>query len=131
MADHNQEIKKVVLENTSSNNSLTLSDIQKDIAWAYAMETIELTLKAIDNSLFSILMDESKDFSNKEQMAIVLGYVDTSGCVKECFVGIVHVSNTSAISLLKGIEDTFTKLGLNIDRLRGQGYDGASNMKGE
>ncbi|XP_024984022.1 uncharacterized protein LOC112519935 [Cynara cardunculus var. scolymus] len=50
-------------------------------------------------------VDESSDVSKKEQMAVVLGYVDARGIVKERFFGIVHV--------------------------RGQGYDGASNMRGE
>lgn len=76
-------------------------------------------------------MEESRDFSNKEQMTIVLHYVNTFGCVKEFFVGIVHVVDTIALSLLKGIEDAFTKLGLSFDRLKGQGDDGVCNMNGE
>ncbi|CAM6121865.1 unnamed protein product [Calypogeia fissa] len=131
VADHNQEIKEVVLGNAPGNNSLISPDIQKDIAWACAMETLDLIMADVNGSLFSILVDESRDSSNKEQLAIVLRYIDAQGCVKECFVGIVHVLDTTAIALLKAVEDTLAKLGLSFDRLRGQGYDGASNMKGE
>jgi len=49
----------------------------------------------------------------------------------ECFLGIQHVSNTTASSLKVAIAVLFSKHGLNISRLRGQGYDGASNIRGE
>lgn len=89
VADHNQEIKEVVLGNAPGNNSLISPDIQKDIAQACAMETLDLIMADLGDSLFSILVDECRDSSNKEQLAIVLRYVNAQGCVKECFVGIV------------------------------------------
>lgn len=44
---------------------------------------------------------------------------------------IQHVTSTSALSLKNAIEDLFSTHDLSISRLRGQGYDGASNMRGE
>jgi hypothetical protein len=41
------------------------------------------------------------------------------------------LSDTTVSSLKVAIEVLFSKHGLNISRLRGQGYDGASNMQGE
>ncbi|XP_031263266.1 zinc finger MYM-type protein 1-like [Pistacia vera] len=77
--------------------------------------------------------DESVEYENqvKEQMAIVFRYVDKMGCDIECFIGIVHVKNTSAKSLKTAIDAFFVKCGLSLTSLRGQGYDGASNMRGE
>ncbi|XP_042410148.1 zinc finger MYM-type protein 1-like [Zingiber officinale] len=77
--------------------------------------------------------DESLSSSNKvkEQMGVVLRYVNKHGCVIERFLAIVHVSDTSAISLKKAIDELFAKHKLSLSRLRGQGYDGASNMRGE
>ncbi|GAV77293.1 Dimer_Tnp_hAT domain-containing protein/DUF4371 domain-containing protein, partial [Cephalotus follicularis] len=80
---------------------------------------------------FSILIDESRDVSVKEQMAIVLRYVDDKGCVIERFLAIVHVLDTTASSLKTAIDMLFSTHGLSISRIRGQGYDGASNMQGE
>ncbi|KAI3814995.1 hypothetical protein L1987_14645 [Smallanthus sonchifolius] len=58
-------------------------------------EEIEEVLKKIFEELgddvFSILVDESRDISKKEQMVVVLRYVDKLGLVKERFIGLVHV----------------------------------------
>jgi hypothetical protein len=51
--------------------------------------------------------------------------------VIECFLRITHVSNTTATVLKKTIESVLNKHNLSISRLRGQGYDGASNMRGQ
>ncbi|XP_016561742.2 uncharacterized protein LOC107860780 [Capsicum annuum] len=64
-------------------------------------------------------------------MALVLRYVDKNGEVVERFIGLVHVSDTSACSLKKEIYSLLSDHSLSPSKIRGQGYDGASNMKGE
>ncbi|KAJ9182094.1 hypothetical protein P3X46_006123 [Hevea brasiliensis] len=64
-------------------------------------------------------------------MRVVIRYVNGSGCVIERFISLVHIHNTSAASLKKGIESLLSTYGLSILSLRGQGYDRASNMRGE
>ncbi|XP_042051473.1 zinc finger MYM-type protein 1-like [Salvia splendens] len=64
-------------------------------------------------------------------MALVLRYVNNGGEIVEIFLALVHVTDTTAKSLKKGIGFVFAKHGLSLSRLRGQGYDGASNMQGE
>ncbi|XP_065630786.1 uncharacterized protein LOC136068063 [Quercus suber] len=108
---------------------MTSPDIQKEIANAAAVETINAIIKDIGDSLFAIIVDESRDMSTKEQLAIALRYVDKLGHVNERFLGITHVNNTSAVTLKSAIEEVFNKHSLSISRLRGQGYDGASNMR--
>ncbi|XP_028054817.1 zinc finger MYM-type protein 1-like [Camellia sinensis] len=49
----------------------------------------------------------------------------------EHFLGIEHVANTNALSLKQAEENLFSRLGLSISKLRGQGYDRASNMQSE
>ncbi|XP_059639575.1 uncharacterized protein LOC132281946 [Cornus florida] len=63
-------------------------------------------------------------------MAIVLRYVK-NGSIIEHFIGMVHVRDTTALSLKAAIDNVFSTHGLSISRLCGQGYDGASNMQGE
>nr|XP_033509919.1 zinc finger MYM-type protein 1-like [Nicotiana tomentosiformis] len=49
----------------------------------------------------------------------------------ERFVGLVHVSDTSASSLKEAIYSLLLEHSLSPSKIRGQGYDGASNMRGE
>ncbi|PKU81475.1 hypothetical protein MA16_Dca023716 [Dendrobium catenatum] len=64
-------------------------------------------------------------------MAIVVRFVNEKGQVVERFLGIIHVPDTMAKSLKKSIEELLSTYGLSISKLPGQGYDGASNMRGE
>jgi Domain of unknown function (DUF4371) len=50
------------------------------------------------------------------------------GHVIERFLSIKHVSDITASSLKITLEALFARHDLSISRLRGQGYDGASNM---
>ncbi|XP_042380497.1 uncharacterized protein LOC121972954 [Zingiber officinale] len=74
-------------------------------------------------------VDESRDVSMNEQMSVVLRYVDTSGHVNERFIGIEHVTSTTTLSLKAAIDKMFSKYNLSIANVRGQGFDGASNMQ--
>ena len=49
----------------------------------------------------------------------------------ERFVGIRHVTDTTSASLKVALDAMLVDLGLSIQQVRGQGYDGASNMRGE
>ena len=49
----------------------------------------------------------------------------------ERFLGLKHVEDTTSLSLKKSLLDVLAGYGLSIYRLRGQGYDGASNIRGE
>jgi hypothetical protein len=131
LAKHCEEIDKVILENAHENHQITAPDIQKEIANAVANETLDAILKDLGDSSFAIIVDKSCDISVKEQLAIVLHYVNKRGHAIERFLGITHVSNTTVAVLKKTIESLLNKHHLSISRLRGQGYDGASNMRGE
>ncbi|XP_009771999.1 uncharacterized protein LOC107767947 [Nicotiana tabacum] len=94
------------------------------------METIKCIIEDLNGDYFSIVVDESRDVSCKEQMAIVLCYVDRRGSVMERFIGIVHVRDTAASSLKNEITGLLARHSLSPFHIRGQCYDGASNMQG-
>nr|XP_033514414.1 zinc finger MYM-type protein 1-like [Nicotiana tomentosiformis] len=129
--DIDRDIGSIILENAPRNEIMCSPSIQKDIVDACAKETITAIIEDLDVDFFGILVDESKDISHKEQMTLVLRYVNKEGEVIERFVGIVHVSNTSAMSLKKAICSFLSDHSLSLTQIRGQGYDGASNMQGE
>ncbi|XP_022544232.2 zinc finger MYM-type protein 1-like [Brassica napus] len=130
-AEQNEVVSKVVLENAPKNNQMVFHKIQTDIAHCFAEEVIESIIKEVGHEVFCLLVDESADVSDKEQMAIVFRFVDTLAIVKERFLGLVHVKETSSLSLKSAVDSLFAKHGLSMKKLRGQGYNGASNMKGE
>ncbi|XP_021810541.1 zinc finger MYM-type protein 1-like [Prunus avium] len=49
----------------------------------------------------------------------------------ERFVGVQHVTDTTSSALKEAIDEFFSSANLSFFKLRGQGYDGASNMRGE
>ena len=130
MANLNVEINDIVLEKASGNAKYTSPMIQKDILHILATKVREKICEEIGNAKFCILVDEAKDASNKEHMAIVLRFVNVQGLLQERFFEIVHVKDTTSLTLKKKISKVLTRHNLHIRDLRGQGYDGASNMRG-
>ncbi|CAJ2673788.1 unnamed protein product [Trifolium pratense] len=130
LVNHNETIREV-WKNTRGNLKLTSPPIQKDFVRAAASETTKAILDDLGDSLFAIMIDESRDISVMEQMVVALRYVNKKGQVIERFLGMVHVSDTSASSLKLALESLLAKHKLSFSMIRGQGYDGASNMRGE
>ena len=82
----------------------------------------------IGDAKFCIMVDEACDESMKD--LVVFRYVDIQGFVKERFFGLIHVVDTAALTLKKVIYSLLSQHCLDIQNIRGQGYDGASNMRG-
>ncbi|XP_019192725.1 PREDICTED: zinc finger MYM-type protein 1-like [Ipomoea nil] len=53
------------------------------------------------------------------------------GFIQDRFFGVVHVKDTSASTLKEGIFSILSRHNLDVQNIRGQGYDGTSNMRGE
>ncbi|XP_074293219.1 uncharacterized protein LOC141620183 [Silene latifolia] len=115
---------------TPGNCTLTSPDIQRDIISVFAKETTKKIIEELDGGFFGILADESADIAYKEQMSLCLRYVDKRGAVVERFLGIVHVGNTTSLTLKAAIQQLLLVNSLTLSSVRGQGYDGPSNMRG-
>ncbi|KAL7120290.1 hypothetical protein ACP275_02G114500 [Erythranthe tilingii] len=129
---HNEGNNEKIAEAFTSgggNCKMTSPVIQKELANACAVETVIKIVEEIGDGFFSVLVDESGDCSGKEQMAVVVRFIDDRGFIVERFIGIVHVEDTSAKALKDALKTLLSGFGLCISKIRGQGYDGASNMK--
>ena len=131
LAGNSDEVNKYVLNNAPGNCTLTSPKIQKQIIHCCAIETRKKIIEELGDEPFAILADESSDISHKEQLALCLRFVDKLGRPCEHFIGVVHVDDTTSLSLKEAIKGLFDSNGLSMTRIRGQGYDGASNMKGD
>lgn len=56
-ADHNEEIKRVILDKALDNNKLTSLDIQKDVVKTMDVETTNIIFSKLQDDKFSILVD--------------------------------------------------------------------------
>ncbi|XP_057788934.1 uncharacterized protein LOC131005850 [Salvia miltiorrhiza] len=127
----NPDISKVLSPSAPENDQMTTLETQKQFVHACASEVALAIVNDIGDKIFTLLVDGAQDISMKEQMGIVLRYVNIEGCVIERFLAIVHVADTSPHFLKGAIDALFAKHGLSLSKLRGQGYNGASSMRDE
>ena len=85
---------------------------------------------------FSVMVDETSDVSNKEQLSITICYVCESAdgksiSIREEFLGFLHAKDLNGEYLSQQILSALSMWGLEPSNMRGQGYDGASNMSGK
>jgi hypothetical protein len=94
----------------------------------------ELIMKIKESKYFSVILDCTPDASHQEQLSLIIRYVDTSLdsiCIEESFLGFLDVNDTTGQGLFDVLQNELQNLGLDIDNVRGQGYDNGSNMKGK
>lgn len=80
--------------------------------------------------VYSVIMDETQDMKKHEQVSIVLRYCDTQLNVFESFIGFYRTDKMDGESLSNLLKHTLLTLGLKIENIRGQCYDGAASMRG-
>ena len=72
------------------------------------------------------------DVSTIEQMAMCLRFCDANEtCIREEFVGFATCMATTGEALTESFIQNLNNMGIPIEKMRGQGYDGAANMSGK
>ncbi|XP_044354273.1 zinc finger MYM-type protein 1-like [Triticum aestivum] len=130
LAGNFEEINKVVLGNAQQNCQMIDHKIQKQLIGSCAHETTKFVIEELGDECFAILADESSDAYQQEQLALCLRFVNKIGEPVERFLGLAQVADTTSLTLKEAIQTLLMKYQLPISKVRGQGYDGASNMKG-
>uniref|UniRef100_A0A2N9IDZ8 DUF4371 domain-containing protein n=1 Tax=Fagus sylvatica TaxID=28930 RepID=A0A2N9IDZ8_FAGSY len=121
VSTYDHRVARVVLENAPRNAKYTSPTIQKEILHIIASKVRDAIREEIGDAKFCIIIDEARDESKKEQMAIILRFVDKDGFLKERFFHIVHVRDTTALTLKKEICAVLSRYNLHIENIRGQG----------
>ena len=74
--------------------------------------------------VFSVIADETTDKGIREQLVIVLRYVDPTGNVREDLISLLNPTETTGSALADAIIDSIQSVGLSTEQLRGQGSEG-------
>ena len=72
--------------------------------------------------LFTIMVDETTDISNKEQVVITPKWDAEDLQVHEDFIGLYVVDDIKATTLAEVMKDTLSRLDLSINKVHGQCY---------
>ncbi|XP_077971366.1 zinc finger MYM-type protein 1-like [Styela clava] len=113
----------------AGNAKYTSPMIQNEILKVASNMIVQDIVMEANKSFVSVIADESCDISGKEQLSIVLRYVK-GGEVCERFTGLVEMDSVSAESISSNILTHLSGIGVDLQKLVGQGYDGATTMAG-
>ena len=109
----------------------TSHDIQNEILSIMAQTILHGIVKQIQSSIyFSLMVDETTDVSNREQVVLVFRWIAEDLTVHEDFFGLYQTDTIDAKALVYLIKDTLLRMNLSLEHCRGQCYDGASAMSG-
>ena len=115
-------------------NTYISHDIQNEILGLLANSVLcELVNDIRDGhcKFFSLIADEYKDISNKEQLSVCFRWIDDDFHSHEDFVGFYQLPNIGAETIYSVLIDVISRLQLSLDDRRGQCYDSANNMIGK
>ncbi|XP_071709185.1 uncharacterized protein [Rutidosis leptorrhynchoides] len=119
LASYNDELAKVVLENAPYNSRYTSGLIQKEILSIIVNNVRKHIRNEVGDSYFCVMIDEARDESKQEQMAIVLRFVDKDGLIRERFLNVVHVYDTCSLTLKTNLWNQLLHYEFDITKIRG------------
>jgi hypothetical protein len=109
----------------------TSGEIQNEVIMVMALKILRQIAATLHESQFyTIMVDETADVSNKEQVVICIRWVSKNFDVHEEFIGLYVVDKIDAQTLVAVIKDVLHRLNISVVKLRGQCYDGAASMAG-
>ncbi|KAG6645251.1 hypothetical protein CIPAW_08G109200 [Carya illinoinensis] len=114
LANYNDQVNGVVIKNVPQNAKYTSPKIQNEILYIFVNKVQNVIREEIGDVKFCILVDETRDESKREQMTIILKFVDKD--------------DTMALTLKNEICVLLSRYDIQIENIRAQRYDGGSNM---
>ncbi|GBN83750.1 Zinc finger MYM-type protein 1 [Araneus ventricosus] len=119
--------------NSGGRSMYTSSFIQNELINTFGHLIQSQIVRNVRKSIFySVLADETTDISQIEQFSLCARYVeDQSYKIREDFLTFVPVYDITGAGLANTVLETLSILGLDLKKMRVQGYDGAATMRGQ
>ena len=113
----------------------TSHEIQNEIISLLAKFTESKIMQQVNNKTFDqqyigIISDETSDISHHDQISLVLSYIDSEGTKRETFLCFIETASTDGETWFNLIVNKLSELGIDLEKIIGLGFDGASNMSG-
>ena len=121
------------LKTAGHNATYTSGKIQNELIQIIGNHICDQIIHQVKQSpYFAVIADEVTDCSNKEQLSLVLRYVDASGQINEDIVTFVECDEgVTGQAIADKILGCLHEFALDPQNIRGQSYDGAANMAGK
>ncbi len=131
-AQHGDDILKKHIQSAGGNAMYNSPVVQNELINIISEVIQQNIISQINNvKYFTVLADETSDVSRIEQFSLCVRHVSLEKMeLREDFLEFVGVEDLTGKGLVNTIKVKLQKLGLNLNNLRGQGYDGASAMRG-
>ena len=122
-------VLKKHLSTVTKNARYTSAPIQNQlIECAGNVISNKLVEEINESGVFAILADESTDCSNKEQLGLIIRFVDKNDEIREEFLKFIYIDLGVRGKELKSKILKTCDAGIDMSYCRGQGYDGEANM---
>lgn len=119
------------LMNSAKNATYISPLIQNEIISACNEILLKRMVDRINKAqCFTVLADETTDIACIEQVNIAVRYY-WENSIREEFLQFIPVAGTTGINLADAILKALVDMGITLEYLRGQGYDGAAAMSGK
>lgn len=128
------------IQNKELHNHYLGKNIQNEIIQIMSrMVKNEITTRLKASKYFSIIVDCTPDVSHTEQMTLIVRFVSILSSpiengnyfkINEHFLNFVDIYDSTGAGMSEKILDVLEKNNLDMDDLRGQGYDNGANMRG-
>ena len=105
------------------------SEILKTFSHAI-LQQLKDEVMTINAGYYGIILDETSDVANKEQISICFRVVQENFLIEELFFGFYQTSITSSDVIYAIVKDVLLRFQFAINKCRGQCYDGAANVSG-
>ena len=132
MSKHNEILRKHLETPAMKNATYVSPQTQNELLEIMGKQVI---LKDIVNEInrakfYSIMADEVTSH-NVEHLAICARFVDAESNIREVFLTFVKLERTTGAFVADQVMQFLNSVGLPLEHIRGQSYDGASNMSSE